>query len=227
MKQGSHMTMGHKGMRKGISLMEMLVAVILLGVLSSVGYNYYKVYFDTSLASKQIKVAVLIEQAGQLKNALQLYNVKTGGDVNSTLTSDVSSLDNGIGLLVTERIITEIPMVMKDISAEGWFVDTNSSDMNGTYINTLGNTDTVDVILTYAVDGTTDGTADRMDYCNSLNYIASGGVTKYDVTGSGIQDANATATTVQNTFFCCKNSDGNLTDTNTSGMQFRFITKIN
>ncbi|MCW9067662.1 MAG: prepilin-type N-terminal cleavage/methylation domain-containing protein, partial [Sulfurimonas sp.] len=35
-------------MRKGISLMEMLVAIILLGILSSVGFTYYKNYYSTA-----------------------------------------------------------------------------------------------------------------------------------------------------------------------------------
>ena len=232
MKQGSNMTRSHQGMRKGISLMEMMVAVILLGILSSVGYNYYKNYFDTSLAAKQIKVAVLIEQASQLKNALELYRTKFGNDVNSTDTADYSSTDNGLGLLAAQRIITEIPSPILDMSATGWATTspTDGVDFNSTLITSIeGNSTEPDQIITYDLDGTADTISDRMQYCNALNNIASNGVTTFEVDNTSLiaagvgADQNDSAETMANTFFCW---DTDTDDSNTSGLQFLFITKL-
>jgi len=215
MKQGSNMTRSHKGMRKGISLMEMMVAVILLGILSSVGYNYYKNYFDTSLAAKQIKVAVLIEQASQLKNALELYRIKFGVDVNTTQTLQV---------LADQRIITEVPANIPEVSSTGWVLETDVQDINSTLIAAQGGTTANEQLITYDLDQGT--VTDKMQYCNALNNIASSGVTDFTVTEQGgTTDLNTTtsaaATNVTNTFFCWdSNATANL------GIQMLFITKI-
>jgi prepilin-type N-terminal cleavage/methylation domain-containing protein len=229
MKQGSNMTVSHRGMRKGISLMEMMVAVILLGILSSVGYNYYKNYFDTSLAAKQIKVAVIIEQGSQLKNALELYRTKFGVDVNSTDTSDYQSTDNGLGLLVAQRIITEIPAKIPDISGTGWAntAPTDGVDWNSTLITAQNGTTANDQVITYKLDSADSTANDRVQYCNALNNIASNGSQTFTVSGSTIalSDGNASAELMENTFFCW-DRDQNATDTVNSGLEFLFITKI-
>jgi len=212
MKQGSNMTRSHKGMRKGISLMEMMVAVIMLGILSSVGYNYYKNYFDTSLAAKQIKVAVLIEQASQLKNALELYKVKFGVDVNTTQT---------LQELANQSIITEVPTNIPDISSTGWVLETDVQDINSTLIAASGGTTANDQLITYDLDQGT--VTDKMQYCNALNNIASSGVTDFTVVEADLNTtASNAASYIGNTFFCW---DSNSTTANV-GIQFLFITKI-
>jgi prepilin-type N-terminal cleavage/methylation domain-containing protein len=215
MVHGSNVARGHRGMRKGISLMEMLVAIILLGILSSVGYNYYKNYFDTSLSAKQIKVSVLIEQAAQLKNALELYKVKFGADVNTT---------QGLNELAVQSIITEVPAAIPDMSDQGWILNTGGMDIDSTLITSLGGTTLADQVITYDLNGTTTAIADRMDYCNALNNIASNGVTNYAVSAAtlALDDVNESATKVSNTFFCW---DTDATD-NADGLQFLFMTKI-
>lgn len=212
MVHGSKMTRGHRGMRKGISLMEMMVAVIMLGILSSVGYNYYKNYFDTSLAAKQIKVAVLIEQASQIKNALELYRIKFGVDANTTQTLQV---------LADQRIITEVPAKMPEVSSTGWILETDAQDINSTLLTTQGDTGANEQLITYDID---QGTiTDKMQYCNALNNIASSGVTDFTVAEAGLDATpSAAADTVNNTFFCW---DSNST-TDDAGVQFLFITKI-
>ena len=220
MKQGSNMTGNRQGMRKGISLMEMMVAVILLGILSSVGYNYYKNFFDTSLAAKQIKIAVVIEQAAQLKNALELYRTKFGVDVNSTQT---------LSVLKDQRIITEVPAVIDGVSTTGFVLQANE-DVNSTLITTLGGTTEADQIMDYILNVGT--VTDKMQYCNALNNIASNGTTDFTVTeddntsAGGVidTDMNASAGTMNNTFFCW-NDDGNVSTSN-SGITMTFITKI-
>lgn len=211
MVHGSNMTRGHRGMRKGISLMEMMVAVIMLGILSSVGYNYYKNYFDTSLAAKQIKVAVLIEQASQLKNALELYRTKFGVDANTTQTLQV---------LADQRIITEVPTNIPDVSSIGWVLETDVQDINSTLIAAQGGTTSNEQLITYDLDQGT--VVDKMQYCNALNNIASNGVTDFTVLEADLNTTtSAAAETMTNTFFCW---DSNVTAD--AGIQMLFITKI-
>ena len=227
MKQGSNMTVSHTGMRKGISLMELLVAIILLGILSSVGFTYYKNYYSTALAAKQIKVAILLDQAAQLKNGLELYSIKTGLDANSSV-ADPADTNNGLGLLVAQRLITTIPATIPDVSDEGWFVSTDVTDVYSTFIGTQGGTAANnEQFLTYDLNGTATG-SDRQDYCNALNNIASDGTWTYDtVEGDmdsvGIIDMNTTAETVGNTFFCW---DSDADNANGGGQQLVFLTKI-
>ena len=211
MRQGSNMTRSHKGMRRGLSLMEMLVAVIMLGILSSVGYNFYKNYFDTSLAAKQIKVAVLIDQASQLKNALELYRIKFGVDVNTTQT---------LSVLADQRIITEVPSEMPEVSSTGWILETDLQDINSTLIASQGGTTNNEQLITYDLDQGT--VVDKMQYCNALNNIASSGVTDFTVVESDLNTTtSAAAETNTNTFFCW---DSNVTAN--TGIQLLFITKI-
>ena len=226
MIQGSNMTRRHNGMgRKGLSLMEMLVAIILLGIISSIGYNYYKNYYDTSLAAKQVKVSVLIDQAAQLKNAMELYKVKFGQDVNITTTVD--DLGNGIGLLLTQRIITEIPAPIPDITTDGFFVANGLGDINSTLIQQLNGTGANELVLTYELNGTTSAKVDRIAYCNAVNNIASNGVITYTNTAATYataawDDLNKSAELANNTFFCW---DSDNTD-DAAGLQLVFISKI-
>lgn len=224
MIQGSNMKISHNGMRKGISLMEMLVAIILLGILSSVGFTYYKNYYSTALAAKQIKVAVLLDQASQLKNGLELYRVKVGVDANTTDLADLAN--SGLGLLVSQRILTSAPAKIPDLSDLGWIVETGVQSIGSTFITTQGGTiGGLEQILTYDVNGTATGQQDRLDYCNSLNNIASNGATSYDITDIGANigvDLNASAQTIGNTFLCWDKDN----TVNATGLQFVFITRI-
>ncbi len=65
------MEKSYSGMRKGLSLVEMMIAIVLFGVLSTVGYKYYKNFLYTELAAKQARVAALIDPATQLSNAYE------------------------------------------------------------------------------------------------------------------------------------------------------------
>ena len=151
MIHGSKVTLGQKGMRKGISLVEMLVAIILFGIIGTISYTYYKSYYDTSFAAKQIRVYTLIDQAAQLSNAFDLYNTKNSQDPTSVQD------------MVDDKIITEIPGQISFITTTGWVLDTakdiNTTDANGT-------------AFTYAINNTDLLPADKVDYCNILNNTA-------------------------------------------------------
>ncbi|MCW9067923.1 MAG: hypothetical protein OQJ82_05745, partial [Sulfurimonas sp.] len=155
------------------------------------------------------------------KNGLELYAVKTGVDANSSV-ADPADANNGLGLLVAQRIITSIPATIPDMSDQGWFVSTNTVDIDSTFIQTQGGTTLNEQFLTYDLNGTAVG-SDRQDYCNALNNIASNGALSYDVVEAGLgADINASAELANNTFFCWDSDTG----TADSGQQLVFLTKI-
>lgn len=146
------MTKGHKGMRKGISLVEMLVAIVLFGIIGTIGYTYYKNYYNTSYAGKQVRIYTLVEQATQLSNAYDLYLAKHG------------NTPEDINALVEDKILTEIPATMPGLSLTGWVLDANLSIEHN--ITTKG-----DTAFTYAMDANLTNQT-KLDYCNILNNIA-------------------------------------------------------
>lgn len=153
MLQGSKMTKNRPGMRNGLSLVEMLIAIILFGVISSIGYKYYKNFYDTSLAAKKATVSALIDQATQLSNAYDIYQIQKG-----TVPAAITDLSGA-----TVKIITEVPdpiLVMTD-AANGWEIA--SVDVDGAGAN--------DIVLGYQLTGSASN-ADKLDYCNVLNNIA-------------------------------------------------------
>ena len=149
MIQGSNMP-DNKGMRKGISLVEMLVAIVLFGVIASIGYKYYKNFYDTSLAAKKARVSALVDQATQLSNAYDIYVMQTGSapTVIANLSAD------------TVKILTQTPPLMSEVTTVGWSIDTT----------TVFNGVTADVSFSYPID--VGSVSDRRDYCNILNNIA-------------------------------------------------------
>ena len=145
---GSRVTRGHGMMRKGISLIEMLMAIVLLGILGTLSYNYYKVYYDVSFASKQAKIYVIMDQAVQISGAHDLYTVKNG------------VVPTTMALLVSNRQLLEIPPKMPEISATGWVIQ-DQVEIDG------GTTAANDIYFQYEIDGTA-AQIDKLEYCNIL-----------------------------------------------------------
>lgn len=205
MRQGSYMAQGHKGMRKGISLVEMLVAIVLFGIISTISYTYYKNYYDTSLAAKQLRVYTIVDQAAQISNAFDLYNTKNA--------EDPTTLDD----LVTDRILTQIPTAQPFVTATGWTLEDNKSisaaDNNGT-------------AFVYPIDATNLTPQDVLDYCNILNNVAykdsnmTKVLTDQNTTVELYPFGLATATSEQEFFHCEDLNDG---AAGYDGFQFVFV----
>lgn len=153
MVHGSSVTRGYKGMRKGISLVEMLIAIVLFGVVSVIGYKYYKNYYNTTLAAKQARVAAVIDQATQISNAYDLYTAKVG--VAPTAIANLSAA--GV------KILTKTPDAIPEITATGWAISTTAA-LDAVTAN--------DIVFTYPVDGATASNADKLEYCNIMNNFA-------------------------------------------------------
>ena len=152
MIHGSNMTRGQRGMRSGISLVEMLIAIVLFGVISTLGYRFYKNFYNTTLAAKQARVSTIIDQATQISNAYDLYVAKLGEA--PTLITDLSA--------ATVKILTQTPTPIPEITTTGWAIKSDTS-IGGTVAN--------DITFTYVMDGSANA-ADKLEYCNILNNFA-------------------------------------------------------
>ena len=198
MAQGSCMLNNNKGMRKGISLVEMLTAIILFGLISVISYNYYKNYYDTTYAAKQTRVYAIIDQGTQISNAYDLYSSKMG--VAPTTISQI----------VEQHILSKIPDLQKELTTRGWVVDSNiTTDNNISNGNVVG--------FTYELNGTMTQ-QDRVDYCNILNNAAKSDYNLSTPAASLKRDTNGSYADINNTMFCYS------ADENASSVTFVFVT---
>jgi prepilin-type N-terminal cleavage/methylation domain-containing protein len=198
MIQGSSITRSNKGMRKGISLVEMLVAIVLFGIIGTISYTYYKNYYDTSFAAKQLRIYTIVDQAAQLGNAFDLYNTKNGVDPTT------------VDQLVEDKILTQVPVAQPFVTATGWTLDENV---------TIDGNDTTGVAFMYLVDGVGSNT-DKLDYCNILNNTANkdSNLSRTDADQNETSDLYAagvaSATSEQEYFHCA--------DVNASGDPYKY-----
>lgn len=167
MVQGSNMTRGHTGMRKGISLVEMLIAIILFGVLAVMSFKYVKVFYDTELATKQARIGALIEQGMQLTNAYDLYSIKTGAAPTTlAILSDP-----------TVKILTQTPTPITEINPAGtWLYSEVANLTSGGLGAVAGGSDTAYYFDLAATD-------DGAEYCAIINNMVDG-TTSMDVTSA-------------------------------------------
>jgi prepilin-type N-terminal cleavage/methylation domain-containing protein len=124
----------YTGMRKGISLVEMMIAVILFAILATVGLKYNKNYINTELQGMKARTAAAMEQASQLTQAYKLFKVQYGTpssiyDLNATLTP----------------ILTSIPAPVREMSLLGWDLNTSTGFGSGHafHMNLDGNTSAI------------------------------------------------------------------------------------
>lgn len=140
----------YNGKRKGISLVEMTIAVILFGVLSTIAMLYYKSLFNIDLTAKKARVAALMDQAHQLSGAFDVYTAQFG--VTPTLIEDLNSTN--------AMILTELPIRIREMSTTGWELNV-STGLPGTG---KGFQFTIDLNTTV-----TPGTDDEL-YCAIFNH---------------------------------------------------------
>jgi Tfp pilus assembly protein PilE len=113
----------YNGKRKGISLVEMTIAVILFAVLSTIALLYYKSLFNIDLTAKKARVAALMDQGYQLSGAYDVYTAQFGV---------VPTLQNLYDFNQTNvAILTELPRVIKELSTIGWELNTSFTAVTG------------------------------------------------------------------------------------------------
>lgn len=130
----------YNGIKKGITLVEMTIAVILFGLLSAITLIYIKNLYNIDLTAKKARVAALMDQASQLSGAFDIYKAEFGvtpTDINLTDFNSTRAL-----------ILTELPADMRELSTKGWELNTSTGfgsnnafqfalDLNGTSYTTL------------------------------------------------------------------------------------------
>jgi len=118
--KGYTMTQNYPGMRKGISLVEMMIAIILFAALATVGLKYTKNYINTDLQAMKARVAAAMDQGSQLTQAYKLYTTQYGaptaiGDLNATATP----------------VLTSLPAIITEMSLAGWDLNTSTGVGSG------------------------------------------------------------------------------------------------
>lgn len=111
------MTQPYNGMRKGISLVEMTIAVILFGLLSTIAMLYYKSLFNIDLTSKKARVAALMDQAYQLSGAYDVFLAQQGV---SPSIADLTEF-NATNVMILRRL----PRDIREMTTTGWELNTS------------------------------------------------------------------------------------------------------
>jgi len=110
------MTYPYNGKRKGISLVEMTIAVILFGLLSTIAMLYYKSLFNIDLTAKKARVAALMDQAYQLSGAYDIFVAQQG------VSPSVANLSefNASNIMILRRL----PRDIREMTTSGWELNT-------------------------------------------------------------------------------------------------------
>jgi prepilin-type N-terminal cleavage/methylation domain-containing protein len=129
--KGYTMTQNYTGMRKGISLVEMMIAIILFAALAAVGLKYTKNYINTDLQAMKARVAAAMDQGSQLAQAYKLFTTQYGApstiiDFNATAT----------------QVLTGLPAPISEMTKLGWDYNTTTGVGSGKGFHMLldGNT---------------------------------------------------------------------------------------
>jgi len=213
-------------MRKGISLLELLMAIVLLGILSSLGFKYYKIYWDTTFAVKQAKMYLIIEEATYLSGAHDLFETKNG--------IVPASLED----MVEDKQLKEIPQMPEEITgAKGWELytyqteslygngkDQGNGDDGFAYYDgnvTLDNSPSGpnDIVFSFDLNGSASvktARQDLVDYCNIINntgnrkWSLDSNITVIGALGTDYNDTYLNATgadsNISTSFFCFSRS---------------------
>lgn len=188
----------YTGMRKGISLVEMIIAVILFATLAGISVKYYKNFFNTELTAKKARVAALLDQGAQMSNAYDAYLVQVGSIAN--LDVNLTDLDDG-----NVSILARLPKAIDGL-ATGKVDGTGAWELN----KSTGITGTSGVALQYKIDMNATGrsiTSDDEQYCAIINHEFNSSI-DYNVTNAHTSYFPTSATNAYNRFgpvFCWNN----------------------
>lgn len=174
------MTQPYNGMRKGISLIEMSIAVILFGLISTVAILYYKNLYNVDLTSKKARIAALMDQGYQLSGAYEMFQTSMG---YSPSVADMSEF-NDTRVLILKRL----PKDIIGMTSRGWELNntvrqlghsafTFPLDLNGTNYNNLSDDDLYCAIYNHEINKTVELNAsnNKTHYGTmAVNYIRYG-----------------------------------------------------
>ncbi len=201
------MTHGASGMRKGISLVEMMIAIVLLGVLSVIGYKYYKNFFDTDLVAKKARMGTVVDQASQLSSAYDVYQQQMG--TAPTLIGELNASN--------VQILKALPTMPSSVSAS-W--DLNVTDIGGPSA-------VADAVFILPLTGGATGsiTADAKKYCRVFNNMMDSSKSLTDDTSYSGQTVPQMMTTYTNAF--CMDDTATPTLGTATGLKIVFVKQLN
>jgi len=157
----------YNGKRKGISLVEMTIAVILFGLLSAIALFYYRSLFNIDLTAKKARVAALMDQAYQLSGAYDIFVAQQG------VAPSVANLSefNATNVL----ILRNLPKMIKEMTSVGWELNTSivngrpgftfPIDLNATSYTTLSDDDLYCAIFNHELN-----TSLELNVTNNTNF---------------------------------------------------------
>lgn len=149
--------MTYTGKRKGISLVEMTIAVILFAILSTIALMYYRSLFNIDLTAKKARVAALMDQAYQLSGAYDIFIAQEG------VAPSVNNLSefNATNVL----ILRSLPRNIREMTSTGWELNTSITavlngrpgflfpiDLNSTSYTTLSDDDLYCAIYNHEIN---------------------------------------------------------------------------
>lgn len=157
----------YNGMRKGISLVEMTIAVILFAVLSTIAMLYYKSLFNIDLTAKKARIASLMDQGYQLSGAYDVYVAQTGVAPSQVNLSDF----NASNIL----ILKSLPRNIREMTTTGWELNISAAagrpafqfaiDLNGTGWSSLSDDDFYCAIFNHEINSSVE-----LNVTNGMNY---------------------------------------------------------
>lgn len=140
------MTHTYTGMRKGISLVEMMITIILFAALATISLKYTKNFFDTGLAAQKARIAAVMEQGIQLDGAYDVFIAQEG--YAPTLLTDLN--DTNVSIL------TKLPPIVTELSTKYWELNTTTGFGTGK-------------ALQFTLDGNKSANDDNV-YCAIFNH---------------------------------------------------------
>jgi len=195
------MTHPYDGMRKGISLVEMIIAVILFATLAAISIKYYKNFFNTELTAKKARVAALLDQAAQMSNAYDAFIAQVGSTAN--LDVNLTQLDDK-----NVSILTRLPTAITGM-ATGLHDGTGAWELN----KSTSIPGTSGVALMYKLDMNATGrsiTPDDEQYCAIINHEFNASV-EYNASNKTTFSAPSVAYRNLGPVFCAKGPSNILT----------------
>jgi prepilin-type N-terminal cleavage/methylation domain-containing protein len=212
--------MKNRKMRKGLSLVEMMIAVILFGVMSMVGFKYYKSFYNSGDITKKTNLGAVVDQASQLSNAYDIYEIQVG--------KAPTNIDNLTASNV--NIMSSIPEGIEAITGDAntsrtWKLTSVGMD--------IGGSNALDTAFVYPVgEGAATPTPDHKKYCQLFNNIVNNTLSTDATIESTFNDGYTSVSTVS---FCAIHDagaaaiadDNNVTIIQPGKMYIVFPKKIN
>jgi len=115
------MSFAYTSQRKGISLVEMMITIILFAALATIALKYTKNFFNSGLGAQKARIAAVMSQGEQLMGAYDMFIAQEGHA--PLLLTDLN--DSNVSIL------TKLPTTITELSTTGWELNTTTGFGSG------------------------------------------------------------------------------------------------